>query len=105
VLALACDVGIRSEISRVVDTVRPELGRDSSGQQRGHNYSRSRRKSASRSVRRSDAHPYYAINAVLPQMKKRQFGRILNVASIGGKVAFPHLLAYSTSKFARVGLQ
>lgn len=36
--------------------------------------------------------PYYAISAVLDEMKARRFGRIVNIASIGGKVAFPHLL-------------
>jgi short-subunit dehydrogenase len=36
-------------------------------------------------------------------MKAKKFGRIVNVASIGGKIAFPHLLPYSTSKFALVG--
>ena len=36
-------------------------------------------------------------------MKAKQFGRIVNIASIGGKIAFPHLLPYSTSKFALGG--
>ena len=42
--------------------------------------------------------------AVLPQMRRRQWGRIVNVASIGGKQAVPHLLPYDVSKFALVGL-
>ncbi len=41
--------------------------------------------------------------AVLPQMKARQRGRIVNITSIGGKVAVPHLLPYSCAKFATVG--
>ena len=40
---------------------------------------------------------------VLPKMRQRQQGRIVNIASIGGKVAFPHLLPYTASKFALVG--
>jgi short-subunit dehydrogenase len=47
--------------------------------------------------------PFNTIHAVLPSMKARRFGRIVNVASIGGKVAIPHLLPYSTSKHALVG--
>ncbi|MFC5409404.1 SDR family NAD(P)-dependent oxidoreductase [Larkinella bovis] len=46
---------------------------------------------------------FHTINAVLPQMRARKTGRIVNIASFGGKVAFPHLLPYSTSKFALVG--
>jgi NAD(P)-dependent dehydrogenase (short-subunit alcohol dehydrogenase family) len=46
---------------------------------------------------------FYACQEVLPEMKRRRSGRIVNVASVGGKVAVPHLLAYSTGKFALVG--
>jgi len=46
----------------------------------------------------------HTILAVLPTMKQQRWGRILNVASIGGKQAVPHLLPYDMSKFALVGL-
>lgn len=42
--------------------------------------------------------------AVLPTMREQQWGRIVNVASIGGKRAVPHMIPYDTSKFALVGL-
>lgn len=48
--------------------------------------------------------PLHAILAVLPHMRRQQWGRICNVASIGGKQAVPHLLPYDASKFALVGL-
>ncbi|MDQ3042428.1 MAG: SDR family NAD(P)-dependent oxidoreductase [Acidobacteriota bacterium] len=48
--------------------------------------------------------PYYAMNAVLPEMKRRGDGRIVNISSIGGKIAVPHLAPYCASKFALVGL-
>jgi NAD(P)-dependent dehydrogenase (short-subunit alcohol dehydrogenase family) len=48
--------------------------------------------------------PLYAILAVLPEMRRRRAGRIVNIASIGGKISVPHLLPYSASKFALVGL-
>lgn len=42
--------------------------------------------------------------AVLPTMRRRGWGRIVNVASIGGKRAVPHMIPYDMSKFALVGL-
>jgi NAD(P)-dependent dehydrogenase (short-subunit alcohol dehydrogenase family) len=42
--------------------------------------------------------------AVLPYMKARGRGRIVNITSIGGKVAVPHLLPYGCAKFAHVAL-
>lgn len=42
--------------------------------------------------------------AVRDVMKAQGGGRIVNVASIGGKVAVPHLVPYSASKFALSGL-
>jgi NAD(P)-dependent dehydrogenase (short-subunit alcohol dehydrogenase family) len=41
--------------------------------------------------------------AVLPQMRARRAGRIVNVTSIGGKIAVPHMLPYGCAKFATVG--
>lgn len=46
---------------------------------------------------------YHTISEVLPQMQERKSGRIVNIASFGGKVPVPHLAPYVTSKFALVG--
>lgn len=46
----------------------------------------------------------YTSLAVLPEMRERREGHIINIASIGGKISVPHLLPYSASKFALVGL-
>jgi len=47
--------------------------------------------------------PLHATLAVLPEMRKRQSGRIINISSIGGKISVPHLLPYSVGKFALAG--
>ena len=48
--------------------------------------------------------PLHLILEVLPVMRHRGFGRIVNISSIGGKVAVPHLGPYCASKFALTGL-
>jgi short-subunit dehydrogenase len=48
--------------------------------------------------------PLNTIMAVLPSMRARKSGRIVNISSVGGKVSVPHLVPYSASKFALVGL-
>ena len=45
----------------------------------------------------------YPTFGVLPQMKARRAGRIVNITSIGAKVAVPHLLPYTCAKFAMIG--
>jgi NAD(P)-dependent dehydrogenase (short-subunit alcohol dehydrogenase family) len=45
----------------------------------------------------------YPTLEVLPDMRARRSGRIVNITSIGGKLGIPHLLPYSASKFAAVG--
>ncbi|WP_437206921.1 SDR family NAD(P)-dependent oxidoreductase [Planctomicrobium sp. SH664] len=48
--------------------------------------------------------PLHTTLAVLPRMRERGTGRIVNVSSFGGKLAMPHLLPYVVSKFALIGL-
>jgi short-subunit dehydrogenase len=48
--------------------------------------------------------PLYTTMAVLPYMRQRGGGRIANISSIGGLISVPHLVPYSASKFALVGL-
>jgi short-subunit dehydrogenase len=39
----------------------------------------------------------------LPVMRRQGHGRIVTIGSIGGKISVPHLLPYSTAKFAAIG--
>jgi short-subunit dehydrogenase len=44
------------------------------------------------------------MQAVVPHMRRAGGGRIVNIASIAGLVAVPHLVPYSASKHALIGL-
>ncbi|WNS74663.1 3-hydroxybutyrate dehydrogenase [Bacillus sp. DTU_2020_1000418_1_SI_GHA_SEK_038] len=48
--------------------------------------------------------PFIAIKHALPIMKKQQFGRIINMASINGLVGFAGKAAYNSAKHGVIGL-
>jgi NAD(P)-dependent dehydrogenase (short-subunit alcohol dehydrogenase family) len=48
--------------------------------------------------------PFLLCQAAIPAMKARNWGRIVNVSSIWGKVSKQHRAAYSASKFAIDGM-
>lgn len=48
--------------------------------------------------------PFVAIKHALPIMKKQQFGRIINMASINGLVGFAGKAAYNSAKHGVIGL-
>lgn len=48
--------------------------------------------------------PLYLTLAALPHLKKHRGARLVNISSIGGRVAVPHLVPYSAGKFALTGL-
>ncbi len=46
---------------------------------------------------------FLVVQALLPHMKARRYGRIVNIASIGGKVGSPRQAHYSATKAAVMG--
>ena len=109
VVAVACDVAVREDMERVVHRVTEELGPIDAL----INNAGTITVGPLNTMRLADFHDamntnfwgaMHAILAVLPDMRRRHAGRIVNIASIGGKLAVPHLLPYSASKFALVGL-
>ena len=47
---------------------------------------------------------FYFCRAVLPHMRTRRYGRIVNIASIAGKEGNPRMVAYSATKAGVIGL-
>ncbi len=47
---------------------------------------------------------FYLCRAVLPHMRERRYGRIVNIASIAGKEGNPNMAAYSASKAAVIAM-
>jgi NAD(P)-dependent dehydrogenase (short-subunit alcohol dehydrogenase family) len=48
--------------------------------------------------------PFMLCQAAIPSMKRKRWGRIVNVSSIWGKISMAHRASYSASKFALDGL-
>ena len=109
VLSLVCDVRTPSEIKAVIEKVGSRFGPidvliNNAGIIRVGPFELQTDRDFDEAMQVHFWGPYHAVRAVLPEMKRRGSGRILNIASFGGKVAVPHLAAYCASKFALVGL-
>ncbi|CDS55285.1 3-oxoacyl-[acyl-carrier protein] reductase [Polaromonas sp. CG9_12] len=48
--------------------------------------------------------PFLCCRAVVPQMREKNYGRIVNIASIAGKEGNPNASAYSASKAGVIGM-
>ena len=109
VLALPCDVSVREDVESMVRQVTEQLGPidaviNNAGTILVGPADVMELEDFEEAMDVNFWGPLHAILAVLPGMRQRGAGRIVNVASIGGKISVPHLLPYSASKFALVGL-
>jgi NAD(P)-dependent dehydrogenase (short-subunit alcohol dehydrogenase family) len=62
-----------------------------------------RREDFERAMRLHFWAPYDLIMQIVPEMRRIGGGHIVNISSVGGKVAVPHMAPYSASKFALTG--
>jgi short-subunit dehydrogenase len=109
VFASACDLTSRSDIHRFMTEVRDELGPidvliNNAGVAVVGPAELMTPDDYEESMRTHLWGPLHAMMAVIPEMRQRRAGRIVNISSIGGKLAIPHLVPYSASKFALTGL-
>ncbi len=108
VLALPCDVADRAQVERLVATAVARYGRvdllvNNAGEIAVGPLSAMDEADFARAFDVMLWGTIHPTLAVLPQMRARGGGRIVNVTSVGGKVSVPHLLPYGTAKFAAVG--
>jgi short-subunit dehydrogenase len=109
VLAVPCDVTDRSQVNEMVSIVRDRYGQidvlvNNAGVIQVGPLEVMTVEDYEEAMRVHFWGPLYTTLAVLPEMRRRRDGRIVNISSIGGKISVPHLVPYSASKFALVGL-
>jgi NAD(P)-dependent dehydrogenase (short-subunit alcohol dehydrogenase family) len=103
-----CDVTRREQVERLVDSVRHDLGHidvlvNNAGIIEVGPASTMTLDDYERAMATNFWAALYTTDRVLGPMLERGEGRIVNVTSVGGKIAVPHLLPYCASKFAAVG--
>jgi NAD(P)-dependent dehydrogenase (short-subunit alcohol dehydrogenase family) len=109
VLAVPCDVGDRQQVERMVETATRHFGAvdllvNNAGVIQAGPLETMTVEDFEEALDIMFWGVLYPTLAVLPQMRARRAGRITNITSIGGKVSVPHLVPYSSAKFAAVGL-
>jgi NAD(P)-dependent dehydrogenase (short-subunit alcohol dehydrogenase family) len=109
VLAVTCDVTDRNQVAELIRSVQAGFGHidvliNNAGMVEVGPVGVMTTADFERDMATNFWGPLNVILAVLPHMRPRGEGRIVNIASIGGKVSVPHLVPYSSSKFALVGL-
>ncbi|MGB3852459.1 MAG: SDR family oxidoreductase [Tunicatimonas sp.] len=109
VLALPCDVTDPAQVKKTVATITKTIGPidaliNNAGIIQVGPLAEMEQREYEEAINTHYWGPWNTIQAVLPGMRERGEGRIINIASVGGKVSIPHLHPYSASKHALVGL-
>jgi NAD(P)-dependent dehydrogenase (short-subunit alcohol dehydrogenase family) len=100
-----CDVTDRAQVSRMVHEVERRYGRidvlvNNAGEIQVGPVRSMTLQDFDRAMKVMFWGTVYPTLAVLPKLLERNSGRIVNITSIGAKVAVPHLLPYTCAKFA-----
>lgn len=107
VLAVTCDLAEEDAAQRLIDATIRHFGRidilvNNAGEIRVGPAGSAGPQDYESALRIMTMAPVRTTYAALPHMHARQHGRIVTIASIGGKVSVPHLLPYSVAKFGAV---
>ncbi len=109
VMTVKCDVTNAAEVESMISQVRGRFGQidvlvNNAGTIQVGPLEVMNREDFDKAMQAHFWAPLNTMLAVIPEMRQRGDGRIVNITSIGGKIAVPHLVPYSASKFALVGL-
>jgi NAD(P)-dependent dehydrogenase (short-subunit alcohol dehydrogenase family) len=109
VTAIPCDIGQRDQVEAAIRQVVAEAGRldvliNTAGLVQVGPLEHMRVEDFEDAMRVHFWGPLYASLVAWPVMRRQGGGRIVNVSSIGGQVAVPHLAPYIASKHALEGL-
>jgi short-subunit dehydrogenase len=108
VFAFRCDIGVREQAQDFIRNVEQRFGRidilvNNAGQIEVGPLESQRVEDFEQAMTTMYWGTVYTSLAAYPAMAKRRAGRIVNITSVGGKIAVPHLLPYCGAKFAAVG--
>lgn len=108
VFAYPCDVTNKAEVGQFINAVRQEFGQidvliNNAGIIQVSPVEHLTAEDYQESLKTHFWAAFNTINEVLPEMRARGEGRIVNISSIGGKIPVPHLNGYVVGKFALAG--
>lgn len=109
VITIPCDVGRREEVEQAMRQAMEQLGRidvliNAAGILQCGPLEHMDREDFEAAMDVNLWGAFHAMMAAIPAMRRQGSGRIVNVASVAGMIAVPHLAPYTASKFALVGL-
>lgn len=108
VWGMACDVSQPEEVNRFVEKVLARYGRidilvNNAGQCYVGPATELTEEDILQALRNTFWSQYHPTKSVLPHMRLRKSGHILNITSLGGKLPIPHQGAYVVGKYAATG--
>ena len=108
-LALTCDVTDVAQVKRMAESILAEWGGldilvNNAGNAQSHKFVTHPDEMWQRMLDVNLTSAYYVTKAFAPGMVERQWGRIINMASIASKIGGRYIAAYAASKHGLLGL-
>ena len=109
VMIRVCDIGNPHEVRQAIDFVMRERGRidvlvNNAGSIQVGPFEQAEIGDLDEALNDYVRGPFFLMKATVPHMQNQGKGRIVNISSIAGLVAIPHLVPYSAAKLAETGL-